>query len=116
MWKKIGKFCCHKFGIGGLFNGKSRMSWLIQRAESLKFDTDFPNVLKNIQFLILSKGFLDGSEIEKTTFRERLKILEKEGKITNKQSKKGITLPIDPSYNPLLVFPVWNYKPKYLKF
>ena len=35
------------------------------------------------------KEFLQGNEIDETIFWQRLKILEKEGKIINKPSKKG---------------------------
>ena len=84
--------------------------------------------------LYFIRGFLDANEIKETTFWERLKILEKEGRITDKQSKKGNSLFLrgicsfcqmvvstavmisvtDPSYNPLLVIPRWNY-PNYSK-
>ena len=35
------------------------------------------------------KGHLDENEIDETIFWQRLKMLEKEGKIINKPSKKG---------------------------
>ena len=74
MKKTEGESLLHIFAIRGLFSGKSRMQWLIQWVEYLKFDS-FSICLDECRILNFIQEFLDGNEIDETFFWERLKIL-----------------------------------------